>query len=587
MRKVLSVGLVVSVLIGGLAVSPAVAADNVGTQTIVNMKSAGVAVLEQIPSSTDLTAPETPRISADRDFHSSRYAGYSLPTTAPTVSGPSSVATTNPGVTGFNGISHADQRLASGGNQFSLEPPDQGLCVGNGFVVETVNDAIAVYNTSGQKLKGVTALNAFFNMPYAINRSTGVRGDFLSDPKCYYDADTNRFFLTVLQIGTDDRSHTEIAVSQTGDPTGAWNLFSIDSTNDGTGGTPSHPSCPCLGDQPLIGADRYGFYISTNEFSLMDSSFNGAQVYAMSKAALANGTMPAVVHIGNLPLAEGPAYSLQPATSPPDDHNDQQGHDDERKHHGIEYFMSALDFVGTLDNRIAVWALTNTSALQPTNAHPTLQLRNVIITSETYGQPPNARQKPGATPLGDRIHAPMSQLNGNDDRMNQVVYANGKLFGAVNTIVKSPDGSSNVGIAYFVVKPKLSGAHLEAAMTKQGYVAVQGQNVMFPSIGVNSDGEGAMGFTLVGPDHHPSAAYTSFDVEDGAGSVHIAAAGAGPEDGFTGYAAFGGDGVSRWGDYSAAVAAPDGSIWMAVEYIPGGPRTLLANWGTYITHFRP
>src|SRR5215510_2154892 len=36
--------------------------------------------------------------------------------------------------TGFNGLSHADQRNAGTGiytnTQFSLEPPDQGLCVG-------------------------------------------------------------------------------------------------------------------------------------------------------------------------------------------------------------------------------------------------------------------------------------------------------------------------------------------------------------------------------------------------------------------------------------------------------------------------
>ena len=28
---------------------------------------------------------------------------------------------------------------------------------------------------------------------------------------------------------------------------------------------------------------------------------------------------------------------------------------------GTEYFLSALDFAGTLDNRIAVWALTKTA----------------------------------------------------------------------------------------------------------------------------------------------------------------------------------------------------------------------------------
>src|SRR5689334_25212570 len=71
------------------------------------------------------------------------------------------------GAAGFNGITHADQRNAGTGQyvntQFSLEPPDQGLCVGHGFVVEPVNDAFAVYNEGGTRLTAVTALNQFYN----------------------------------------------------------------------------------------------------------------------------------------------------------------------------------------------------------------------------------------------------------------------------------------------------------------------------------------------------------------------------------------------------------------------------------------
>lgn len=43
--------------------------------------------------------------------------------------------------------------------------------------------------------------------------------------------------------------------------------------------------------------------------------FNGAQIYALSKKELEAGTLGTMVHIGNLPLAEGTAYSVQPATS--------------------------------------------------------------------------------------------------------------------------------------------------------------------------------------------------------------------------------------------------------------------------------
>ena len=56
------------------------------------------------------------------------------------------VTTANSGFFGFDGITHFDQRFAGTGiytnTQFSLEPPDQGLAVGNGFVLEVVNNAL-------------------------------------------------------------------------------------------------------------------------------------------------------------------------------------------------------------------------------------------------------------------------------------------------------------------------------------------------------------------------------------------------------------------------------------------------------------
>ena len=76
--------------------------------------------------------------------------------------------------------------------------------------------------------------------------------------------------------------------------------------------------------------------------------------------------------------------------------------------------------------------------------------------------------------------------------------------------------------------------------------------------------------------------------------VHISGAGKDPEDGFSGYPQEGGNGVGRWGDYSAAVADGD-RIWFANEYIPKACSTLtdvtcrtsLANWGTFFSTVRP
>src|SRR5205823_2628697 len=239
---------------------------------------------------------------------------------------------------------------ARGGNQFTVEPPDQGMCVGNGYVVEAVNDVLNVLNTSGQSalpdntstnvvsgfprdVNHAVDLNSFFGYAPAINRSTGVRGQFVTDPSCLYDAQTQRWFVAALTLEVVPTSgafttvnHLDIAVSQTSNPTGLWNIYRIDVTNDGTNAGGSNP-CPCLGDYPHIGADAHGFYVTTNSYPWCCNGFDGAQIYAFSKRQLASGaTTVTATHIdtfgaanvptGETPSTNQPGFTVWPAQSP-------------------------------------------------------------------------------------------------------------------------------------------------------------------------------------------------------------------------------------------------------------------------------
>jgi hypothetical protein len=521
----------------------------------------------------------------------------------------------DPSAKRIEGLTLKDQRDSNGGNSFSLEPPDQALCVSDSQVIEGVNDVFAIYTKTGAKTSPpppdtAKSYDVFFNNDAEIDRSVpdgtpGKYGPFVSDPKCYWDPELKRFYMTVLELGTDDvtgdfngESYIDLAVSRTATPTtdsSTWYLYQIDVRNDGSSDTttqadggpavPSHAGCPCLGDQPLIGADRNGFFITTNEFSIEGPEFNGAQIYAMDKAALANGTLK-LQRIENdgpagLALAEGTAYSIQPATSP-------VAAEWSSEANGTEYALSALDFTAKLDNRIASWAFTNTaSLLTPT---PAVKVTSVVLPSEVYGQPPAVQQKPGPYPLGQSLKDKLNLLNSNDDRMQQVVFSGRKLWSGLNTVVKTENGPTTTGIAYFVVTPRTTGTGTapttSATMTRQGYVAVNRNSVMYPSIGVAAGGaKAAMVFTLAGPDYYPSTAYVRLDATGGLlGPVAVYGVGTRPADGFTGYPEYGGNGVERWGDYSAAVADAAGVIWTAAEYIPGtfGYPPYLANWGTAI-----
>jgi len=587
----------------GVAQAPEIAADSFGDSSV---KGAGVA---QAPASpTSIRGHNLPIPSKEAARHSlaanaAVTANAAFPPPEPVVSSDSVVSFQSSGFRGFNGISHVDSRTANNGNQFSIEPPDQGLCAGNGYVMEAVNDAVRVFDTQGNPLTGVQDINSFFHFPAAIVRGTPNQfGPSLSDPKCYFDPQVRRWFVSELMVdsgtnaGATGRSFNLLAVSQTDHPTGAFTIFMYDVTDDGQNGTPNHVGCPCFGDQPLLGTDNFGVFQSTNEYGAI--SFNGAQIYAISKtqivaaAASASAPLPVVVHIDAsqqlLPFG-GLSYTIQPATSPTGGGgvSEPQG--------GVEYFLSALQFVDTFDNRIAVWAVTNTRSLSGNS--PALRLSFAVISSETYGQPNPAVQKAGEFPLGTSLGDTEEFLNTNDDRMNQVVFAGGVLYGGVNSLL-NVGGAEQQGIAWFGVRPSFDD-RLEGRVVRQGYVAVAGANVFFPSIGVNNTGNGVIAFSMSGTEYFPSAAYVEMVNGNSRPFVHIAAAGQDPEDGFSGYKQFAGatDGIARWGDYSAAVA--DGErIWFASEYIPKACpsvsstttppcRTVNANWGTSVSAVHP
>jgi hypothetical protein len=580
-------------------------------------------------------------------------------------------------VTAFEGLNHYQQRYARGGNQFSVEPPDQGFCVGNGYVVEVVNDVLNVFNASGESvLPDNTAtnivaglprdvnhavdLNSFLGYAPAINRHTGVRGPFVTDPSCVYDAQTKRFFMVVLTLETHRNgsfthvNHLDLAVSQSSDPTGSWSIFPIDVTNDGTNTGGVNPG-PYLGDYPHIGLDANGVYLTTNAYPWCCNGFSGAQIYALSKAQLVAGAASVtMVHIDtsglvNVPSEAGPTqpgFTVWPATAPdPSQFNTQNG--------GTEYFMSsnAADEAthpvsgssgNHTSNQIVVWTLTNTASLN--SALPALNLSNRIVSVNQYALPPKQTQ-PGSgtlattdTPQGYCINDTTTMLfNGfvgcwallvgppphsevisrpdsNDTRMQQVTYANGKLWGALDTALNPDGGAQRAGIAWFIINPS------SGNVVRDGYLGATGYDFTYPAIGVTSSGRGVMAFTASGDSTNPSAAYAGIDALVGTGNWNIVpnGGGAAQDDGFTSYAAqVGNPPRTRWGDFG--YTAVDGnSIWIASEFIahacsyldwggpffaggsgdnllgtcagtPGGTgvRTALANWSTYISKFTP
>ena len=558
------------------------------------------------------------------------------PGTGQTVPG-NAKAKSNPEIiTSFNGLNFFNQRFANHGNQFSVEPPDQALCAGNGFVLESTNDVLNIYGPDGTSLLGVTDLNTFYGDAPAINRAVSPLqfGPSITDPTCHFDPDTQRWFHVVLTLdranpttqGLSGKNHLDIAVSNTANPLGTWTVYKVPVQNDGTDGTQDHGCvarsrgvlihAQCLGDYPHIGMDANGLYITTNEFDLFSPGrFHGAQIYAISKHQLAAGTpVINVVEFNttalapNLPFAV-PGFTVFPALSPGTDFRTDNG--------GTEFLLSSLAvFTNTgAFNQLVLWQLTNTQSLDA--ATPAVNLTTGTVSTQTYAVPPAATQKTGPFPLGQCLADtsittpfgtgcwrffftaggpfinPETRPPSNDSRMQQVSYANGKLWAALDSAV-TVNGQKLAGAAFFVLHP--NGA--SADVVNQGILALANNNLTYPAVAVTPSGRGVIAFTVLGQDHFPSAGYASLDAKIGAGDVHIAAEGAAPQDGFTGYFPEVNPVRPRWGDYGAA-AVDGNTIWFASEFIANScdlqtyvatnftcnnTRGSLGNWATRITH---
>jgi hypothetical protein len=578
----------------------------VGTSSLAGLTSG------ELRPPTDEDAAADTKAVANRSPHSHAKATRGTP--PPSGIAPTQTLSVANAAGGFQGLNHYEQRTTDGGNQWSLTPPDQALCVGNGQVVESINVALRVYDaTTTAPLTPVVSLNQFYWHDHEINRTTGVASPHqMGDPSCVYDAGSNRFYLTVYDLVSDAAgnptgpSYVDIAVSPAGTALGNWTIYQLDTTNDGNDNTPAHPNCPCFADYPHLGTDANGLWITTNEYSTdpFGAFFNGANVYGIDKASLGAGTarIPAVmfntaradfykgVYYGGFTLA--PALSTGTAYAP-----------------NTMYFLSSDAWSGDVaihSEQILVWKVVNTSALA--SDPNSVLLTHTTVPVNSYYPPPASDQKAGSVPLADCLNVTACAkavlgtpdrfkeyeyaFDSNDTRMLQSAYANGKLWGALDTAV-DVGGATKAGVAYYVVDPTNN------ALVKQGTLAVAGNNISYPSIGVTATGRAVMGISLSGANYYPSAGYVRLD--DGAATpasnVTVVGAGLGPTDDFSGYRGFLYN-RPRWGDYGAASVVGD-TVWIANEYIAqtctlaqyesapfgtcGSTRTALANWSTHVT----
>ncbi|MES2882613.1 MAG: hypothetical protein V4676_10720, partial [Bacteroidota bacterium] len=154
-----------------------------------------------------------------------------------------------------------------------VNPPDPSVCVGPNHVIQMINGGsgayFKVFNKSGVQVVAQTYLDQI----------TGRGG--LGDPIAEYDHIADRFVLMEFANKSENGNQEGliIAVSQSGDPTGGWNVYFY-----GYGNT--------FPDYPKLSVWTDAYYCTTNDFASA-ISYVGTSVWAFDRAAMIAGSATA------------------------------------------------------------------------------------------------------------------------------------------------------------------------------------------------------------------------------------------------------------------------------------------------------
>jgi hypothetical protein len=364
------------------------------------------------------------------------------------------ISTSKGGATSVKGLNAVDSASLPTNPNGDIEPPDQGLCAGNGSVVETNNiGEILVFNPALKRQSGPIPLDTVMGLTKK-NWSSG------GDPSCIYDpSNGGHWFFTQIVSATPENQGGAftgcfsavantclegIAVSDGNSPFGPYHVYF--SHADYNPGEPGYPSL--LNDFAKISVTRDAFMMFYDEFPLSGSLpgigggfFNGAQEFAFNKSALENG-LPVRLKNGNPNPAVTVAIENMGHIRTPDgtcarDNVLHQGgitcwvaaipaqpvagrFDNSRG--GTGFMLGSLDFYGfealptSGDNRLAAWAWTGLSALNSkgcATCNASIRFRGQLFSGlDRYFDPESvntggifAPQRNGPIPLGDECGA--------------------------------------------------------------------------------------------------------------------------------------------------------------------------------------
>ena len=161
-----------------------------------------------------------------------------------------------------------------------MSPPDTNGDIGRTHYVQTVNLAVQVFNINGTPLTAPFKMSSLFA---ALGACNICATDDDGDPIVLYDHLADRWMIS--QFALTAPFHQCIAVSQTGDPTGAYYVYDFVMPNN------------YANDYPHFGVWPDAYYMTDNQFNASLTAFAGAGVFAFDRAKMLVGDPTATLHL--------------------------------------------------------------------------------------------------------------------------------------------------------------------------------------------------------------------------------------------------------------------------------------------------
>lgn len=473
-------------------------------------------------------------------------------------------------------------------------PPDMALAASPQFVLQGVNTQFEVLDTKGNVQAGwpVSAQN-FFAVPDVFN-ADGTACDaahnnqpFTSDPRAIYDAADGRFWAAILQIegapwfpAAPDcpfKSVYYIAVSQTSNPSGRWNVYEFDMSMGPQAGGQLFGA-----DYTQIGINSQAVYFSGNMFGSNGGFY--AEVFEANKAQMEKGqahfTADGFFNLrGTGPGAPAsnpfladtvqPALNLDNSTGTSETFVDTMDGPDVNTGH-----LCGFTGGGFADacSGLVVWTMANPTGHDSGGAAPTFS--GTLVPSAPF-----IVSTPSDQPTCNEC------IDSNDLRIpGTPVVRNGVVYAAWGTDINVGNNASKPAPGIIWEQVNLG----DGSSQSNYYSSFSGDEAAtYPVLMPDSHGNVTMLFEHMG---HKVLPETRFIVK-GAGDATFSGAGQLLKAGESSYrpTLCGGKliPVCRWGDYEAASFDGSGNIWFAGQYANqfqgvATPPAFGRNWGTWI-----